>query len=41
MIPLDIIKKNAVLEEHILAKDIIAAMKWYSRIPEFHNSIIP
>jgi hypothetical protein len=27
MIPLDIIKKNAVLEEHILAKDIIAAMK--------------
>jgi hypothetical protein len=29
MIPLDIIRNNAVLEEHILAKDIIAAMKWY------------
>jgi hypothetical protein len=27
MIPLDIIRNNAVLEEHILAKDIIAAMK--------------
>ncbi len=28
MIPLDIINNNSVLEEHILAKDIIAAMKW-------------
>ena len=27
MIPLDIIKNNSVLEEHILAKDIILAMK--------------
>ena len=27
MIPLDIIKNNSVLEEHILAKDIIQAMK--------------
>ena len=29
MIPLDIIQKNSVLEEHILAKDIISAMKWW------------
>ncbi len=28
MIPLDIINNNSVLEEHILAKDIIAAIKW-------------
>jgi len=27
MIPLDVIKNNSVLEEHILAKDIILAMK--------------
>ena len=27
MIPLDIIRNNAVLEEHILAKDIISAVK--------------